>query len=107
MSARAVSTRLRKSFNSRKPASGEPRYGPREVIAVPRYLLTIQASDGHLEDDRISEALPDITAALAHAEHMIRELQKEDGYDDPGLKMFVKDESRQTVLFSPFVAYGD
>jgi hypothetical protein len=78
-----------------------------EIIAVPRYFFTIQASNGDLEDDRISEALPDITAALAQAERMIRELQKEGGYDDPGLKMFVKDESQQTVLFLPFVACGD
>ncbi len=60
---------------------------------MPRYFFTIHASNGHLEDDRISEALPDLTAALAHAERMIRELQKEGGYDDPGLNMLVKDES--------------
>ena len=66
---------------------------------MPRYFFTIQASNGDLEDDRISEALPDITAALAHAERMIRELQKEGGYDDPGLKMFVKDSlSRQSYF---------
>lgn len=74
---------------------------------MPRYFFAIQASNGDLEDDRISEALPDITAALAHAERMISELQKEGGYDDPGLKMFVKDESQRTVLFLPFVACGD
>ena len=74
---------------------------------MPRYFFTIQASNGDLEDTRISEALPDITAALAHAERMIRELQKEGGYGDPGLKMFVKDESQRTVLFLPFVACGD
>lgn len=74
---------------------------------MPRYFFTIHASNGHLEDDRISEALPDLTAALAHAERMIRELQKEGGYDDPGLNMLVKDESHRTVLFLPFVACGD
>ena len=74
---------------------------------MPRYFFTIHASNGHLEDDRISEALPDLTAALAHAERMIRELQKEGGYDDPGLNMLVKDKSHRTVLFLPFVACGD
>ena len=67
---------------------------------MPRYFFTIQASNGDLEDDRISEALPDITAALAHAERMISDLQKEDRYNDPGLKMFVKDEfNRQSYFY--------
>lgn len=74
---------------------------------MPQYFFVIQASNGDLKDARVSKALPDITAALAHAELMIRELQKEGGYDDPGLKMFVKDESQQIVLFFPFVACGD
>jgi dipeptidase len=74
---------------------------------MPRYFFTIQASNGVLEDDRVSEALPDIPAALARAERMIGELQKEGGYEDAGLKILVKDESQQTVLFLPFIACGD
>jgi hypothetical protein len=95
----------RSNQESRLAASRDKVRG--EVIAVPQYFFTVQAPNGDLEDDRISKALPDITAALAHAERLIRELQKEGGYDDPGLKMFVKDESQQTVLFLPFVACGD
>ena len=74
---------------------------------MPRYFLTIQALNETLEDDRIGKALPDITAALAHAEGMIRELQKQGKYDDPKLTMLVKDQLQQTVLFLPFVACGD
>ena len=74
---------------------------------MPRYFLTIQALNETLEDDRIGKALPDITAALAHAEGMIRELQKQGEYDDPKLTMLVKDQLQQTVLFLPFVACGD
>ena len=59
------------------------------------------------EHDRIGKVLPDITAALAHAEGMIGELQKQGAYDDPELKMLVKDQLQQTVLFLPFVACGD
>jgi hypothetical protein len=66
---------------------------------VPLYFFTIQALNGNLQDDRIGKVLPDITAALAHAERMIRELQKEGEYDDPELKMIVKDQTQQTVLF--------
>ena len=74
---------------------------------MPLYFFTIQALNETLEDDRIGKALPDITAALAHAEGMIRELQKQGEYDDPELKMLVKDQLQQTVLFLPFVACGD
>ena len=74
---------------------------------MPLYFFTIQALNETLEDDRIGKALPDITAALAHAEGMIREFQKQGEYDDPELTMLVKDQLQQTVLFLPFVACGD
>ena len=74
---------------------------------MPVYFFTIQALNETLEDDRIGKALPDITAALAHAEGMIREFQKQDEYDDPELTMLVKNQLQQTVLFLPFVACGD
>jgi hypothetical protein len=34
-------------------------------------------------------------------------LQEQGEYDDPELKMLVKDQLQQTVLFLPFVACGD
>ena len=74
---------------------------------MPLYFFTIRALNKTLEDDRIGKALPDITAALAHAEGMIRELQKQSEYDDPELTMLVKDQLQRTVLFLPFVACGD
>jgi hypothetical protein len=74
---------------------------------VPLYFFTIQTLNGSLEDGRIGKVLPDITAALGQAQRMISELQKEGGYDDPGLNMLVKDETQRTVLFLPFVACGD
>ena len=60
---------------------------------MPLYFFTIQALNGSLEHDRIGKVLPDITAALAHAEGMIRELQKQGEYDDPELTMLVKDST--------------
>ncbi len=74
---------------------------------MPLYFFTIQALNGGLEHVRIGKVLPDIMAALAHAEGMIRELQKQGEYDDPELKMLVKDQLQQTVLFLPFLACGD
>lgn len=74
---------------------------------MPRYFFTIQASNKEVDDDPGGTILPNVMAALSHAECMIRRLQEECGYDDPGLIMLVKDESRRTVLFLPFVAGGD
>ena len=74
---------------------------------MPVYFFTVQTLNGSLEHDRVGKVLPDITAALAHAEGIIRELQKEGEYDDPELKMLVKNQLQQTVLLLPFVACGD
>lgn len=74
---------------------------------MPQYFFAIQGLNGSREDSRIGKVFPDLMAALAEAERMISELQKEGGCDDPGLSMLVKDEARRTVLFLPFVACGD
>ena len=74
---------------------------------MPRYFFTIQASNRDVENDPSGTVLPNNTAALSHAECMIRQLQKERGYGDPGLTLLVKDESQRTILFLPFVAGGD
>jgi hypothetical protein len=42
--------------------------------------------------------LADDDAAVAYAERMIRELREDDGYDAPDLKMFVKNESRRSII---------
>jgi hypothetical protein len=46
--------------------------------------------------------LPDIAAALSHAEYKIVELRKESPYNDPALMMIVKDEGGRMVLSLPF-----
>ena len=57
---------------------------------------------GPVKDDPRGTNLPDFAAALSNAEHKIRELRKESGYNDPTLMMIVKDEAGQTVLSLPF-----
>ena len=74
---------------------------------MPRYFFTIRALNGDLEHDPSGKFLPDIAAALTHAERIISQLHKESGYDDPALMMLVKDETGRTVLYLPFVAGGD
>jgi len=60
-------------------------------------------SDRELEDDPHGTNLPNVAAALSYAERTIKELQVENGYDDPRLMMIVEDETRQIVLSLPFV----
>jgi hypothetical protein len=67
---------------------------------VPRYFFTIRERD-RIIDDHYGTNLPDVAAALSNAEHKIRELRKESGYNDPTLMMIVKDEAGQTLLSLP------
>ncbi len=66
-----------------------------------RYFFTIRGRD-RVKDDPDGVNLPDLAAALSYARHRIRELRKENGYNDPALMMIVKDEARQMVLSLPF-----
>jgi hypothetical protein len=47
--------------------------------------------------------LPSDAAALAKAERMLAQLQKENGYDDPGITMVVQNESRDMVWSIPLL----
>ena len=67
-----------------------------------RYFFTILGLN-RVEDDPAGTNLPNVTAALSHAEQAILELKNKSGYDDPGLMMIVSDEARQTVLSIPFL----
>jgi Domain of unknown function (DUF6894) len=68
---------------------------------VPRYFFAIRGRD-RFKDDPHGTNLPDVAAALSNADRKIRELRKENEYDDPSLMMIVKDEAGQTVLSLPF-----
>ena len=72
---------------------------------MPRYFFTIRGR-ASVEDDPTGTDLPDVAAALSHAEYKIQELKIKSGYDtynnDPALMMIVKDQVRQTVLSLPF-----
>ena len=69
---------------------------------MPQYFFIIRASDTEIEDDPNGTDLPDLGAALSHAERTIRELQKESEYKPPEPMMIVMDEARQVVLALPF-----
>ncbi len=68
---------------------------------MPRYFFIIRGRN-NAKDDRDGTNLPDVAAALSNAEHKIRELRTQSGYDDPSLMMIVKDETGRTVLSLPF-----
>ena len=50
--------------------------------------------------------LPDVAAALSHAESKIVELRKESPYNGPALMKIVKDEAGKIVLSLPFFPGG-
>ena len=68
---------------------------------MPQYFFTIHGRE-QVEDDPAGTYLPNVEAALSHAEYIIRELRKKSGYDDLSLMMFVTDQSGQKVLSLPF-----
>jgi hypothetical protein len=47
--------------------------------------------------------LPNDAAAFSYAERTIAELQKEEGYDDPGMIMIVRNHTHQMVWSIPFL----
>jgi hypothetical protein len=69
---------------------------------LPRYYFTIRWSD-HQDIDPLGAELADDDAALHYACRMIRRLQADGGYDDPGLVLEVRNEKREMVLSIPFL----
>jgi hypothetical protein len=74
-----------------------------DEVTVPRYFFAIRWLDGKTQDDPNGASLPNEEAALSYAERTIESLRKENGYDDPGLIMLVRNEKQQTVLSIPFL----
>jgi hypothetical protein len=64
-------------------------------MKMPRYHFIVHTDD-HDHDDPDGMMLPGPGAAKEHAQRVVREL-KEGGYDPPGAKLDVLDESGQTI----------
>jgi hypothetical protein len=58
------------------------------------------------EDDPHGTVLPSDMAALSYAEGAIAQLQKEDGYGNPGMTMIVQNDTHQRVWSIPFRPAG-
>jgi hypothetical protein len=69
---------------------------------MPRYFFTIRGTAGE-KDDPHGTILPNDAAAFSSAERTIAELQKEEGYDDPGMIMIVRNHTHQMVWWIPFL----
>jgi hypothetical protein len=78
-------------------------WGGLDEVAVPRYFFAIRWPDGRKQDDPDGTFLPNEAAALSYAERTIESLRNENGYDDPGLMMLVRNERQQIVLSIPFL----
>jgi hypothetical protein len=74
-----------------------------DEIAVHRYFFASRWPDGRKQDDSDGTFLLNETATLSYAERAIESLRKENGYDDPGLMMLVRNERQQIVLSIPFL----
>lgn len=70
-------------------------------VLVPRYFFAIQWSD-HEHDDNDGTSLRNDAAAVKHAYRIIRELKEAGGYDDPELKMIIKNEAGTVIHTIPF-----
>jgi hypothetical protein len=73
---------------------------------VPRYFFVLRGTVGKGDDAPILSddvILPSDAAALSNAERMLAQLQKEKGYDDPGMTMIVQNEIRDMVWSIPLL----
>lgn len=75
-------------------------------LAVPRYYFVLRGTVRKWDDALIpfnNMILPNDAAALAKAERMLAQLQKENGYDDPEISMIVQNEIRDMVWSLPLL----
>ena len=69
--------------------------------ATIRYFFVIQWQDRQ-HDDRHGTLLPSGAAAVEYAHRIIRELKEAGGFDDPDLKMIIKNEVGDIIHVIPF-----
>jgi hypothetical protein len=55
-----------------------------------------------VHDDRRGTLLPNDDAALTYAKRIVRELKESGGYDNPDLKMIVKNSDGEVIHLIPF-----
>jgi hypothetical protein len=73
---------------------------------MPRYLFVLRGTVRKGDDVPILSEdviLPSDAAALSNAERMLAQLQKDNGYDDPGMTMIVQNEGRDMVWSIPLL----
>jgi hypothetical protein len=92
--------RIDLSSSTRKKFQNGDRLGPRNPWGAfgAAIFLHNTPRPGRVKDDPHGTNLPDVAAALSHAER----LRRESPYNDPALVMIVKDEARKMVLSLPF-----
>lgn len=68
---------------------------------MPLYFFVIQWPDRE-HDDYNGTSLPNDAVAVRYAHRVIRELKEAGGYDDPELKMIIKNEAGAVIHTIPF-----
>ena len=71
------------------------------TLSARRYFFILQWPD-HQHDDPHGTDFPNDKAAQNYAKRIVRELKQAGGYDDPNLKMIVKDADGDVVHIIPF-----
>jgi hypothetical protein len=66
-----------------------------------RYHFILRWPDTEHGDEE-GMLLPDDASARTYAEHVIRELKEDGGYDDPELCMIVRNEAGTQIFVIPF-----
>jgi hypothetical protein len=70
---------------------------------MPRYFFVVSWHDQQAEDDQ-GAIMPNDDVAREFALRLVRELKEEGDFDDPGLKLVVKDEADNELFVIPFAA---
>ena len=78
-----------------------PTVSPMPILNARRYFFIIQWPDGQ-HDDPHGTDFPRAEDALKYSNRIIRELKEAGGYDDPNLRMIVKDSEGDVVHVIPF-----
>jgi hypothetical protein len=68
---------------------------------MPRYRFILQWSD-KAQGDEHGTHLPDHDAACEYAHRVVRELKEDGGYNEPGLRMIVRDTNGKLIRSIPF-----
>jgi hypothetical protein len=70
---------------------------------MPKYFFSVRRLGRLIENEPYGLILPNVMAALSHAEQVIEELKNKDDLHHAELMMIVQNETHATLLYLPFL----